>query len=139
MDKIKRLLKKKTFWFVAVPVILVVLFFIKGSAPKPVGFSSSIVERMNLLQSVSETGSVVAKLEIAYGWEVSGQVSKVYKEVGDEVKKGEVIAELSNAQQSARLNEAYSALASAQAKLNLEYAGPSDEERNKSLASIDQA
>ncbi len=139
MRKIKNLFKKKLFWFFV--ALAVVLFFVFSTGPKTssIEFSSTKVEKIDLIQSVSETGSVVADLEILYGWEVSGKVVEILKEVGEEIKKDEVIARLSSTKQKARLNEAYSLLSAAKAKLNLEIVGPSDGEKNKSLATINQA
>ncbi len=133
-------LKKKSTWILVIIVLVAVGIFIgRSQKSEKVDFSSTKVEKIDLVQSVSETGSVVADLELFYGWETSGKVIKLAKETGDIVKKGELIAELENTKQRARLNEGYSALASAQARLDLELAGPTSEEKSKFQASVDQA
>jgi len=102
-------------------------------------FSSQPVERIDLKQTVSETGSVEASLELTYGWETGGKVSDIIKHVGDVVTSTDVIARVANTQQQARYNEALASLSSAQARLNLELAGPSDEGKQKSAAAVAQA
>lgn len=102
-------------------------------------YSSIVVERKDLFQSVSETGSVNSEIEISYGWETTGQVVHILKRVGDTVEKGDVIAELDDAQRVSRLREAQSLISVARAKLNAEYAGPSDEGKRKAAVSIDEA
>ena len=87
MEKIKNILKSKFFWFAIILVVVAVFFLNQRSSSRSVEFSSSTVERLDLVQSVSETGYVIADLEIAYGWEVAGKVAEVLKDVGDEVKK----------------------------------------------------
>jgi multidrug efflux pump subunit AcrA (membrane-fusion protein) len=121
-------------------VVLVVVGVVVGrGGEKAVIFSSSLVERKDIVQSVSETGSVVSSLEVRYGWEISGRVVDILKNVGDEVKKGDIIARLDSGKATARLNEAYASLRSAEAKLNLELAGPSKESIESSSASVRKA
>ncbi|MBT4153445.1 MAG: efflux RND transporter periplasmic adaptor subunit [Candidatus Magasanikbacteria bacterium] len=135
-------MKKKTTYLTIIITTLVLVVGIyaysakEGDVPE---YSSVTVERTNLSQVVSETGSVTAVLELFYGWETSGRVALVNTTTGALVKKGEVVAELENSQQQARLRESRSRLASAQAALNLILAGASEQERASSVATVDQA
>ncbi|MBI2990365.1 MAG: HlyD family efflux transporter periplasmic adaptor subunit [Candidatus Magasanikbacteria bacterium] len=136
----KTALKKPSVRFLALVIFFLLIFFVaKKRSPEELEYSSSRVERLDLIQSVEETGSLVSNLELRYGWEISGKVLEVLKKTGDQVKNGEVLARLDSAKQRARLNEGYAALSSAQAKLNLELAGPSAEAAKKSRATVDQA
>ena len=132
--------KKK--WMIVTIVLLIVLggimFARSRKIPVP-EFSSQPVERIDLKQTVSETGSVEASLELTYGWETGGKVSDIIKHVGDVVTSTDVIARVANTQQQARYNEALASLSSAQARLNLELAGPSDAGIQKSAAAVAQA
>lgn len=119
--------------------ILVVLGLIRAVRQPIPEFSTVRAERRDLLQHVTETGSVVANADVAFGFETTGRVERVAKKIGDAVVLGDVIARLESRGQSARLAEAAALLSSAQARLNLELAGPSAEDIKKSLATVDQA
>lgn len=135
----KFLKKKSVIISVSLLALVVVFVIVQSTRPDVPEFSSQVAQRIDLAQTVSETGSVEAELELLYGWEGSGKVVDIYKQVGDSVTTSEQIARLANAQQQAKLKEALAALSSAQAKLNLELAGPSDEATKKSLASVAQS
>lgn len=137
--KKKLFFKKKWFWITLATVVIpagVLLTRDGGSVPE---YSSATVEQKDLLQTVSETGSVIARLEVRYGWEIPGRVVSVEKQVGDTVEEDDLIAALDNTKQLSAVKEARSALAGALAKLNLELAGPSDEQERQSWASVEQA
>ena len=136
-QRIIALLKKWWFWVIAIVVILIGRSFFGGSGPVP-EFSAADVLRNTLVQSVSETGTVAAELDIRYGFEVNGRIAQVYKKAGDEVKKGELIARLENAKQRSVLGEAVRRLRAAQAALNLQEIGVSEEEKRKAQALVDQ-
>jgi len=132
--------RTRKLWFFVVTVVIVgsIFFFILRKEPVP-EFSSAMVENVALVQSVNETGSVVADLEIVYGWEMSGRVVSIVKEVGDTVAEGDIIATLDVARERARYNEALASLASARAKLAVRLVGPSHEEKEQSSAAVVQA
>lgn len=121
-----------------IAVIILVSVFWARSRPEAVEYSSVVVERGTLLQTVAETGSVVAGSEITYGWQMSGRVTDVFKKVGDDIVKGDVIASLDSLQQDAAFREAQAGLAAARARLNLEIAGVSNDEIRESLARVSQ-
>ncbi len=131
--------KKWVLIIIGVSVILGGIIFANSrKAPIP-EFTSQKVERLDLTQTVSETGAVEASLELVYGWETSGKVVEIVKHVGDTVTSTDVIARVANEQQRARYNQALASLASAQATLNLELAGPSDGGKQKVAAGVAQA
>lgn len=135
-------MKKKTIILTSIVgiSILVGFFVIKSRSQFDVPeYSSVVAEVEDLYQTVSETGAVIADLEVRYGWEVSGRVVAVEKEVGDDVNIGDVIARLDSTQQDARVSEAQSRLAAARSSLLLELAGPSDEQKAQSQAAVAQA
>lgn len=138
--RIKTSFKKPWIRILALVIFLLLIFFIrKIGGSETLEYSSARVERSDLTQSVEEVGTLVSDLELKYGWEISGKVLEVLKKTGDQVKSGEVLARIDSAKQKARLNEGYAALSAAQAKLNLELAGPSVEIIKKSKASVAQA
>lgn len=138
--KIPKFLKKKWFWALAIILGFIIIGSIVNKAkPQKVEFSSVQVEKKDLFQTVSETGSVVANLELNYGWQIAGRVVSTTKKVGDLVKKDDIVALLDSTQQSADLREAEAAYSSALAKLNLELVGASEDEIQKSWAAVEKA
>jgi len=137
-SRIKKLLKKKSIWAFIV-IVLIVGFFASRGGEEESGVSTATVVRKDLHQTVSETGSVVAELEINYGWETAGRVAVIDRSVGERVERGSFVARLSNQKEQARLNEAYALYNGARARLDLELIGPSDEEVRQASAAVDQA
>ena len=135
----KKLITSKLFWF----FLIIILagggfFYYKQSQPIIPEFSSTRVIKEDLTQTVNETGTVQSDVEVAYGWESSGQVINIYKKIGDTVKKGTVIADIDMQKEHYALLQAQSALQGAQAKLDQKVAGASKEEIAESLANISQ-
>lgn len=133
----RQFLRKPWFWILVVVVVAAIAFVVMKSQKSP-EYSTANVEKGVLIQDVSETGIVVSRLDIAYGWDTSGRVVAIEKKVGDTVEKESVIARMENTQQQVRLRQAQAALASAQAQLNLKIAGVSHEDKQKLLASLQQ-
>ena len=139
-SQILKRFKKKRYWVTSLVILAVVVFgAYRASAPQEIEFSSTTVERTNLVQSVEETGSVRAETDLAYGWEISGRVASITHDVGAHVSSSDIIAELDNAIQQSRLLEAQSQLAAAQAALNLQLVGVSAEQRAASEATVANA
>ncbi|HEX9331785.1 MAG TPA: efflux RND transporter periplasmic adaptor subunit [Anaerolineales bacterium] len=55
---------------------------------------TAVAQRGNLVLSASGTGTLIANSDASFGFETSGQVTKVYVEVGDQVHAGQVLAQL---------------------------------------------
>jgi macrolide-specific efflux system membrane fusion protein len=93
---------------------------------------TAIVTRRDIGSSVLATGIIkpMVGAEVRVGSRVSGLVKNIYANVGDIVKKGQIIAELEPSELQAKYNQAYAAWQNAIA--NFEYA-KLDLERQKSL------
>ena len=52
------------------------------------------VSRMNIEQSIEAVGMVYAKEQVDVGAQVSGQITKLYVQIGDRVKTGDLIAQI---------------------------------------------
>lgn len=128
---------KKMAVFLVIAALGGITVLARGNSP--IEYTSAKVERVDLAQTVTETGQVVSDVELNYGFEATGRVVEIVKKIGDDVKKGDLIARIENTRERARLNEGLASLASAQARLQVELAGPSDQDRTKSAASVDQA
>lgn len=103
-----------------------------GSSYSETQFQTVEVSRRDIGKTVLATGIIKPKVgaEVRVGSRVSGIVNKLYVRIGDQVEKGQLLAELDPTEYRARLNQAEAALENANA--NLEYA-KSDLERQKIL------
>lgn len=76
-------------------------------------------ERQNWQQKLTANGNIAAWQEVVIGSELSGQrITKVYVNVGDQVKRGQVLAEINSASIRAELATAKANYKEAQAVLN---------------------
>jgi RND family efflux transporter MFP subunit len=119
-------MKKK--WIIMVVVVLVAaavsfwaykLFLAKAN--KGVNFQAETVKRRDIASSVQATGVIRAKIgaEVKVGARISGKVEKLYANIGDVVKKGQVIARLEQEDLKAKVNEARMDLKISEANLDL--------------------
>ncbi|MFN4277066.1 MAG: efflux RND transporter periplasmic adaptor subunit [Ferrovibrio sp.] len=74
-------------------------------------------EVVTLPASVTLTGAVAARVESDLGFRIAGRVAARYAEVGDRVRKGQLLAMLETTQQAADVSAARARLAGAQATL----------------------
>lgn len=93
-----------------------------------VTFSLAEVVRGDIVQEVSETGKVVKGEETTLSFKTSGRIEKIYVKVGNEVKSGDILAELDTENLEIQVQEAKAAVLVAQAKLNKLLAGSGAEE-----------
>lgn len=82
-----------------------------------------VIERRDLVQEVNVAGRVKPADDVDLAFEKSGQVNKVYIQVGDEVKTGQLLVELKNADIAAQVSQAEASIASAKAQSNQYQAG----------------
>ncbi|XKM13898.1 efflux RND transporter periplasmic adaptor subunit [Orbaceae bacterium ac157xtp] len=113
-------LKKSNFkFFIILTVFLLigylikVCFFASESVPK---YITATVERGDLERTVLADGTIKAFKQVSVGAQVSGQIKKLYVELGDEVKKGDLIAEIDDLTQNNNLKQAQAALESLEAQ-----------------------
>lgn len=95
--------------------------------------------RTNIDQIVYVTGTVESDLVVDLKFKQSGTVETIYVNEGDEVKEGDKLMELDNDKLVINVNRAKANLDIARADLNLEYAGPTDEQVEISNADIKEA
>ncbi len=115
-------MKKKIsmIWIAAgiVAVVAVAAFLLSGGKKKEeVNFKTEKVAKVNILNSITATGTIEPVNEVTVGTQVSGIVSKLYVDYNSVVKKGQVIAELDKSNLTSQLNTAKSTLAQAEASL----------------------
>ena len=101
-------------WIIMVIVVLIAaasfgaykIFFVKAN--KEMNFQIETLKRRDIASSVQATGVIRAKIgaEVKVGARISGKVEKLYANIGDVVKKGQVIARLEQEDLKAKVNEA---------------------------------
>ena len=110
----------KVFKWAAGTAVIVAAAFGGWSLMKPEPQSSFITEVVKLCdirQTVSATGEISPSNLVSVGAEASGQIKKLYVKLGQQVKKGDLIAEIDSTNQLNTLNTEKSKLETYQAKL----------------------
>lgn len=101
-----------------VVIVAVAAFLLSGGKKKEeVNFKTEKVAKVNILNSITATGTIEPVNEVTVGTQVSGIVSKLYVDYNSVVKKGQVIAELDKSNLMSQLNTAKAQLSQAQASL----------------------
>jgi HlyD family secretion protein len=128
-------------------IILIILAVVGGGITyglivknqKKVSYQTETIKRGKLIQTVSETGTVKGIEEVELSFARGGTVKAVYVDVGDKVKKGELLAELDCRTLLTSRNEAKANLDLAQSKLNKLLAGATKEEIAVARANAEKA
>ncbi|KPK98060.1 MAG: hypothetical protein AMJ90_10035 [candidate division Zixibacteria bacterium SM23_73_2] len=90
------MLKRIIFIGIGVVVLIVVIFSVfKGSSSKSNQLTMVKVERGQIVDKALAIGTLVPKNEIAVKSKISGIVKKVFVEIGDKVKKGDPLIDIS--------------------------------------------
>ena len=106
--------KRWALGFITVAIIASVSWWmgIKDVAPR---YLTEAVKQGVLQVEVTANGTLEAEQEVTIGSELSGIVEKVFVDVNDTIKEGQVLIELDTAKLKASVEKAKAALASAQA------------------------
>lgn len=84
------------------------VFLYQKSQPKEVEYNVLKVVKSNIVQTTVATGKIEPRDEVQIKPQISGIISEVYKEAGETVKKGEVIAKVKVIPELGQLNSAES-------------------------------
>ncbi|MBI2733711.1 MAG: efflux RND transporter periplasmic adaptor subunit [Aquabacterium sp.] len=140
--------KKKWWsgWRLATGVVVLALagwgvkhfFFSPPAAPQVI---TAKVAYDDIEDTVLASGTIQAKKEVSVGAQVSGQIKRLYVDLGDRVKKGQLVAEIDSTTQTNTLRnaEAQVALLTAQrrAKVALQKQAELTFKRKQELARLD--
>ncbi|MES2409724.1 MAG: efflux RND transporter periplasmic adaptor subunit [Patescibacteria group bacterium] len=116
MQKIKTFLKSKVGISVVVVILIIISVLVfkgKSSASETV-----IISKGDFTKVVSVSGKVIAVNNVDLSFETSGTVAAVYKNVGDKVRSGEIIAALNSSDLIAQRDVAEADLEGAKAELS---------------------
>jgi len=113
---------KKVFNIGLIALTAVVALMTSCKEEQKVSFSTAKVEKGNIQNSITATGTIEPVTSVTVGTQVSGIVSHLYVDYNSLVKKGQVIAELDKTNLTSELNTAKANLSSAESTLNYEQA-----------------
>jgi RND family efflux transporter MFP subunit len=123
----KKFFAKKRFKVLAAVILLVLAGgLISAKLMKPANqdeYVTGQVEKTDLLQTVSEVGVVKANEDVKLGFMSAGRLVSKLVRVGDQVKAGQILAELDNKSLVIQRQQAESSLSSARASLGKLIAG----------------
>lgn len=98
-------------------------FYFWGSSSSAPVYMTARVERGNLRNTVTATGTLQAVTTVQVGSQASGTISALYVDFNSLVRKGQVVAQLDPAVAKAQVDQSRAALQQAQASLQLARAG----------------
>ena len=94
-----------------------VYYFFSSNNKQETTYLTESVTRGNVEKTVIASGSVESVNEVDVGAQASGKITKLYVKLGQEIKKGEMIADIDSTTQINTLNTKKAALVSYQAQL----------------------
>ena len=133
----KNVLKSKLFWITFGIIVVVGLVAFSGGGKAK--YETVIADFEEVVEIVSETGTVEADSVINLAFRKSGVLGDLKKEVGDELEKGMVIGSLEQDLDTIDLKRASANLDIAKADLNQIKAGSTNEEKDIAAAQVYEA
>lgn len=106
---------------IAIAVAATAWYFLKPKEQKP-QYITAEVTTGDIENSVLATGVLEATKMVSVGAQVSGQVKEMYVELGDQVKKGQLIARIDSVRQENELKTAEASIKNQQAQLAVKQA-----------------
>ena len=92
-------------------------YFFSSNSKQETTYLTESVTRGNVEKTVVASGSVESVNEVDVGAQASGKITKLYVKLGQEIKKGEMIADIDSTTQINTLNTKKAALVNYQAQL----------------------
>ncbi len=122
----------------AAAIIIVTVFYTLASPSEKINYITETAKQANITKTVDATGEVAAIELVSVGSQVSGQIEKLNVVLGQELKKGDLIAQIDSTTQQNELGINKAKLKSYKAKLESAEISlkvlKSQFEREKSLA-----
>jgi RND family efflux transporter MFP subunit len=132
--------KKKIIWTIIILLVAGGIYYYKT---KPQDNSAKVqtatVSRQNLEQTVLSTGQVISETNLSLSFQTGGVVETINVTTGSQVKNGDVLAILNQANAKASLTSANGQLAQANANYKKVLAGATPEQINVSQKTVDSA
>lgn len=126
----KKFLKILALVLVGLLFVGTFVFLYQKSRPEPTAYQTLTAERRTLERTSVVTGTIEPRDEVLIKPQISGIIAELYKEAGEQVKRGEVIAKVTVIPEMSQLNSAENRLRLA--RMN-EQQSKTDYERMKKL------
>lgn len=148
MDLTKRNISRFFIWWksqstkrkaVTLSLLAVLIIFLISIGSQGDAGVVEAVRKQDLRRTISASGSVVSSTDLSLGFEQSKMVSLVRVYVGQKVKRGDILATLSNGTERASVTSAKGALLAARARYNKVIEGSSTEEIKLAQIQLDNA
>src|SRR5947208_16671179 len=120
MERIKSILSAKRRLAVVLAAAAVVAFagfWFWGNSANAAEYMTAKVERGNLRNTVTATGTLQAVTTVQVGSQASGTISALYADFNSKVRKGQVVAQLDPAVPKAQVEQARANLENAKASV----------------------
>ena len=120
MQRFLNIVFKKKRYFIAGAVVIALAvagYLYWGGSTNAEQFMTAKVERGNLRNTVTATGTLQAVTTVQVGSQASGTISALYADFNSKVKKGQVVAQLDPAVMKAQVDQSRANLQQAQAAL----------------------
>src|SRR5215207_3723241 len=111
----------------------------KEFGPAPIPITSALVTQGSIAATLVYSGNVQSRSQVNVVPKITGRVERLYVDIGDEVRQGEVIAELDRAALDAQVQQAEAAVSVAQARLTQVQAGSKAEDIEAAAAAVHSA
>src|ERR1700741_383496 len=115
--------KRYIIAFAAMVLVVAAGFVFHSQQTSATTYLTAKVERGNLRNTVTATGTLQAVTTVQVGSQASGTISALYADFNSSVKKGQVVAQLDPSVAKAQVDQARANLTQAQASLQQAYAG----------------
>ena len=99
-------MKKWIKWIIILLVLAALVWaaYLYFKPKEKVSYVTETVKRGKIQQTVLATGEITSSHLVDVGAQVSGQIKKMYVKIGDQVKQGDLIAQIDNVSQTNELN-----------------------------------
>lgn len=126
------MIKIKKKWIIIAIVLIIVGYFTLDSFFKKDtdGYIIEKIGKGEVLQEISETGSIKATDNISLSFKNSGRIQNISVSVGENVKQGDILAKIGTSQLLIQLKDAKAALIVAESQQNKLLNGPTFEDIN---------
>src|SRR3954452_19204309 len=111
----------------------------KDFAPAAIPITSALVVQGSIAATLVYSGNVQSRSQVNVVPKITGRVERLYVDIGDEVRQGEVIAELDRAALDAQVQQAEAAVSVAQARLQQTQTGSKAEDIEAAAAAVRSA
>lgn len=130
--------KKRIMLISAIALVIIIIMSFAIRKPKIV-YSTEKVQKQNLVQTVSETGTIKSANEIELNFQNAGKINKINVSVGSRVSSTKILAELNYKDLLIRQKDALASLQIAKANLNKLTTGATSYEIATKEASVEKA